>query len=372
MLYTSQQLSMWIWQQTDWPNFKYHIDEILPVLEKTIRQVAPLSLLAQELDETKQFELESKILLDEALSTAKIEGELLDRDSVRSSIANRLGVGKVTKRSKSAEIFIDVLLESIRNSSSELTQDQLFKWHEMMFYEKPILNNLITGDYRATEINVISGRFGKQTIHFKAPCSDKVCITNEMNIFLKWLKSNTISSGYIEAAIAKFWFVTIHPFDDGNGRFSRIIAERCLASTEKTNKRLYSLSTEIEKNRGEYYELLERCQKGTLDITTWIVWFLEQVSSAANSSLEHLSKIRKTTLFWDKHRKTIMNQRQLKLVTRLIDTRDFSEGISRNKYKNLVQTSDATAARDLIDLHAKTILYTTGQGKATKYFINFK
>lgn len=363
---------MWIWQQNDWPNFKYQTDDILSALEKTISSVAPLVLLADELDQTKQLELESQVLLEEALSTAKIEGELLDRDSVRSSIANRLGVGTVTIRSKSSEIFIDVLLESIRNSSSELTQNQLFKWHQMMFFEKPILNNLIAGDYRSTEMNVISGHFGKETIHFKAPCVDKECIEKEMAIFLNWLKSSNINSGYIKAAIAKFWFVTIHPFDDGNGRFSRIVAERCLAATENTNIRLYSLSTEIEKNRTEYYNLLESCQKGTLDITNWIIWFLEQVSAAADSSMTRLSKIRKTALFWDQHRHTVMNQRQLKLVMRLIDTSDFSDGISRRKYKNLVSTSDATAARDLIDLLTKKILHITGQGKATKYYINLK
>lgn len=361
---------MWIWQQKEWPNFKYQAEDILPALEKAISAVAPLSLLAKELDETKQLELESQVLLEEALSTAKIEGEFLDRDSVRSSIANRLGVGLVTRRSKSSEVFIDVLLESIRNSSTQLTHNQLFEWHQMMFVEKPILNDLVVGNYRSTEMKVISGRFGKETLHFKAPCSNRTCIEKEVTSFLTWLKTDNIKSGYVKAAIAKFWFVTIHPFDDGNGRFSRIVAERCLAESEKTNIRLYSISTEIEKNKAEYYQLLENCQKGTLDITSWVIWFLEQISAAADSSMVRLTKIRQATEFWDKNRSAEMNKRQLKLVMRLLDTNDFGEGISRSKYKNLVSTSDATAARDLIDLVKKSILVTKGQGRSTKYFIN--
>lgn len=360
---------MWIWQQKNWPNFEFNAEIVLPVLSNVISHVSPLMLLANELDQDKKLALESKSLLDEALSSAKIEGEILDRDSVRSSIANRLGIGKVGQMSRNSEAFIDVLLESIRSSSNTLTKEDLFKWHSMMFLDKPILDDLIIGDYRKSQMKVVSGRFGKEQVHFEAPCIDYQCIDDEMNAFLDWLQSVNINSGYIKAAIAKFYFVTIHPFDDGNGRFSRMIAERCLADAENTDIRLYSLSKEIEKNKNEYYETLEKCQKGELDITQWIVWFLEQVKLAAQSSMHKLNKIRSTTLFWDKHRNISMNNRQRKLVVRLLETDDFNDGISRKKYKNLVGTTDITAARDLINLAGKGILISSGGGRSTKYHI---
>ncbi len=360
---------MWIWQQTNWPNFDYDADLVMPVLSEVISHVAPLILLTNELDQDKKLALESKSLLDEALSSARIEGEILDRDSVRSSIANRLGVGKVGQMSRNATAFIDVLLESIRSSDSALTKNNLFKWHSMMFLDKPILDNLIIGDYRNTKMQVVSGRHGKEQVHFEAPCADCHCVDSEMNAFLNWLESDNISSGYIKAAIAKFYFVTIHPFDDGNGRFSRMIAERCLADTENTNIRFYSLSAEIEKNKSEYYEILEKCQKGELDITEWIVWFLEQVKVAAQNSMHKLNKIRSTTLFWDKYRNVRMNDRQRKLIARLLETDDFIDGISRKKYKNLVGTTEITSARDLIDLADKGILKSSGGGRSTKYHI---
>jgi Fic family protein len=360
---------MWIWQQKNWPNFEFNAEIVLPVLSNVISHVSPLMLLANELDQDKKLALESKSLLDEALSSAKIEGEILDRDSVRSSIANRLGIGKVGQMSRNSAAFIDVLLESIRSSSNTLTKEDLFKWHSMMFLDKPILDDLIIGDYRKSQMKVVSGRFGKEQVHFEAPCIDYQCIDDEMNVFLDWLQSANINSGYIKAAIAKFYFVTIHPFDDGNGRFSRMIAERCLADAENTDIRLYSLSKEIEKNKNEYYETLEKCQKGELDITQWIVWFLEQVKLAAQSSMHKLNKIRSTTLFWDKHRNISMNNRQRKLVVRLLETDDFNDGISRKKYKNLVGTTDITAARDLINLAGKGILISSGGGRSTKYHI---
>ena len=361
---------MWIWQQSNWPKFEYDAEIVMLALSDAISHVAPLMLLANELDQDKKLALESKSLLDEALSSAKIEGEILDRDSVRSSIANRLGIGKVGQVSRNSAAFIDVLLESIRSSSSVLTKQDLFKWHGMMFLDKPILDDLIIGDYRKSQMKVVSGRYGKERVHFEAPCLDYQCVGDEMNVFLNWLKSDNIESGYIKAAIAKFYFVTIHPFDDGNGRFSRMIAERFLADAENTNIRLYSLSTEMEKNKNEYYEILEKCQKGELDVTQWIVWFLEQVKLAAQNSMHKLNKIRNTTLFWDKHRNISMNDRQRKLVVRLLETEDFTDGISRKKYKNLVGTTDITAARDLIDLSNKGILISSGGGRSTKYHID--
>jgi Fic family protein len=365
----------WIWQQDNWPNFSYQLELILPELETLLRATAPLELLASELDQDKQLDLESLVLLDEALATAKIEGEILDRESVRSSIAKQLGLGNVKRTSRSTEAFVDVLLESVRSYEKPLSETLLFQWHKKMFYEKPILNTMLIGEYRNEVMQIISGAFGKQKVHFEAPCDAQACVIQEMDDFLSWFNvayaKNKYTSIYIKAAIAKFWFVTIHPFDDGNGRLSRIIAERCLAGAEKSSIRLYSISNEIEKNRNEYYALLEKCQQGSsLDLTEWIVWFLQQITSAANTSMHRLNKIRLTTLFWDKNRDVLLNSRQTKLISRLLETDDFDQGVSRAKYKSLAHTTGITAARDLKDLVDKDVLVPVGEGRTRKYILS--
>lgn len=380
----------WIWRTSAWPKFSFNADSVMPELERVIQTVAPLNMLASELKQEKQLTLESLILLEEALSSAKIEGEILDRESVRSSIAKHLGIGFVKRTSRSVEAFVDVLLESVRSYETPLTDDLLKKWHSSIFYEKPVLDDLIIGEYRNETMQIISGAYGKKRLHYEAPCDNQACVSHEMKGFLTWLNSNQSTSGqalsgYIKAAIAKFWFVTIHPFDDGNGRLSRIIAERVLAENEGNAIRLYSISHEIEKNRNEYYDLLEKTQRNdtnslvensvknsveSLDLTEWIIWFLQQIVSAAEASMKHLDKIRFSTKFWDENRHIIFNKRQIKLISRLLETDDFEpHGIARNKYKSMVHTTDITAARDLKDLVDKKILRPVGEGRSRKYLL---
>jgi len=370
----------WIWTKPAWPNFSYNADVVMPELENVVKSVAPLNLLAVELNQDKQLTLESLILLEETLSTAKIEGEFLDRESVRSSIAKRLGVGQIKRNSRSAEAFVDLLLESVRSYQSPLTDDLLKQWHKSMFFEKPLLNDINIGDYRNETMQIISGAYGKQKLHYKAPCDNQACVSNEMKAFLLWINTSQSFSAYVKAAIAKFWFVTIHPFDDGNGRLSRIIAERVLANNESNPVRLYSISHQIEKNRQEYYELLEKMQKykedslaQSLDLTEWVVWFLQQIQGAAQTSMKYLDKIRFSTNFWDENRHTVFNPRQTKLIARLLETDDFEpNGIARNKYKAMTHTTDITAARDLKDLVAKNILKPVGEGRSRKYLLQRK
>ncbi|MCK5648961.1 MAG: DUF4172 domain-containing protein [Gammaproteobacteria bacterium] len=224
--------SQWIWQYNNWPDFQYDAQAVLPVLEQTVRSVSPLCALAKNLSQDKQLQLESEVLLDEALASAKIEGEILNRESVRSSIANKLGLRKdkgkgknnpQKRASKSDEAYLDILLESIRSIETPLTEKQLLKWHSMMFIDHPVLYDMIIGDYRNESMSVVSGRFGKQTTHFIAPCEKAVvkeCVKKQMTEFFTWLnqrrEDKPAESGYVRAAIAKLWFVTIHPFDDAN------------------------------------------------------------------------------------------------------------------------------------------------------------
>lgn len=360
---------MWVWERPDWPRFHYDAAQILPHLEHCVQHIAPLKDLAGSLELEQRLDWESAVLLDETLATAQIEGESLDRDSVRSSIANKLGIGTVTRFDRSTDGLVEILLQAIRANQQPLTHIQLKTWHQMMFPVPTLLGNFTIGDYRNESVQVQSGRYGKETIHFKAPGETRETVHAEMEQFLTWLNQSTQSANYIRAAIAKFHFVTIHPFEDGNGRLSRIIAERCLAEAEGTELRLYSLSNSIEQHRSDYYNLLENCQRGKGDITEWICWFLDVVAEAGTEARTHFKRLVQRTRFWEQHQSSLFNERQLKLLKRLLETSDFSEGISRKKYRALVRTSDPTAARDLSDLVNKQVLMPNGEGRGRRYLL---
>lgn len=360
----------WVWESENWPSFTVDHDLVMPHWLSAVRSVAPLITLSKELSPEKLAEFESQVLLDETLSTSSIEKDYLDRESVRSSIARHLGLPKAKPYDKRYEAFTQVYFESIRSANRPLTAEQLKTWHGMLFIEKPVLKNITVGDYRNEPMSVVSGHFGRnEVVHFQAPCDSHECVTTYMNTFFNWLNGQQGFTDYLRAAIAKFWFVTIHPFDDGNGRLSRIIAERCLAEADHTDVRLYSISTEIERRKSEYYSLLEENQKGDGNLTSWVVWFLQQVQAAAEMSLKRLDKIRSSTQFWDSYREQSFNERQRKLLVRLLETCDFDDGIAKRKYKNLVSTSDATAARDLSELVEIGVLRTEGKGRSVKYFL---
>ncbi|NRA53888.1 MAG: Fic family protein [Gammaproteobacteria bacterium] len=386
----------YIWQHKDWPNFTYDKAIVMQKLESCIQAVSPLKQLSAVLTHEQRLDWEAAILLDETLASAKIEGELYDRDSVRSSIVNKLGIGTgstslATRAHKQSDAMVELLLSAIRSTDQQITHDVIKQWHHMLFPVAPIITPMTIGDYRDDTMQIISGRYGKQQIHFEAPCAEKNEVEQEMDTFFNWLNTSSDESTFIRAAIAKFWFVTVHPFDDGNGRLSRIIAERCLAEAEHTNLRLYSLSSALENHRTEYYQQLEshqRCEMkshqrcgvkshqrcinegNNLDLTAWIVWFLSMVEIAATDAKKEFERVMQSTHFWQRHQKTLINVRQQKLIVRLLETADFSEGISRKKYKALAKTTDATAARDIVDLVEKEILMPVGEGRSRRYLIN--
>ncbi len=360
---------MWIWEEENWPKFTYDHQAILSTLEKCIQVVSPLKQLSNTLTLEQRLDWEAAVLLDETLSSAKIEGELFDRDSVRSSIVNKLGISKGNKYHQQSDTMVELLLRAIRMVDKQLDHKTIKAWHQLLFPTQPLVTPMTIGEYRHDQMQILSGRYGKQQLHYQAPGVTPQEVKHEMDLFCHWLNSPYEGSGYIRAAIAKFWFVTIHPFDDGNGRLSRVIAERCLAEAEHTNLRLFSLSSVFEANRNEYYQHLENQQRGTLDLTCWINWFLSQVETAAINAKQEFERVIQTTVFWQKHQSTQFNKRQLKLVTRLLTTSDFTAGISRKKYKAIAKTSDATAVRDLADLVEKKVLRPCGGGRSHRYFI---
>ncbi|MCL1051083.1 Fic family protein [Shewanella abyssi] len=365
---------MWIWQLKDWPNFTYDKATVIPKLESCIQAVSPLKQLSQLLSLEQRLDWEAAILLDETLASAKIEGELYDRDSVRSSIVNKLGIGKGNKFNQQSDAMVELLLSAIRTTEQQVNHGIIKHWHQMLFPVAPIITPMTIGDYRDDTMQIISGRYGKQQVHFEAPGAANSEVEQEMDLFFNWLNTSSNESTFIRAAIAKFWFVTIHPFDDGNGRLSRIIAERCLAEAEHTNLRLFSLSSAFENHRNEYYQLLESHQHiasttNNLDLTAWIVWFLSMVEIAAIDAKKEFERVMQTTRFWQKNQLTVFNTRQRKVVTKLLETIDFSDGISRKKYKAITKTTDATAARDIGDLVEKGILIPIGEGRSRRYLI---
>ena len=366
----------YIWQSKNWPNFTYDNEKVIARLESCIQAVSPLKQLSNVLSHDQQLDWEAAILLDETLASGKIEGELYDRDSVRSSIVNKLGIRTGNKFklkfNKKSDAIVELLLSAIRSSDQPITHDVIKHWHQILFPVAPVVTPLTIGDYRNDTMRIISGQYGKQVIHFEAPAKIKSEVEQEMDSFFHWLNTSTDESTFIRAAIAKFWFVTIHPFDDGNGRLSRIIAERCLAEAEDTNLRLFSLSSAFESHHGEYYEQLEnhqRYQSDNLDLTQWIIWFLSMVEIAAIDAKKEFERVMQTTTFWQKHQETIINLRQQKLIARLLETTDFSDGVSRKKYKALAKTTDVTAARDIADLVEKDILTPVGEGRSRRYLI---
>jgi Fic family protein len=360
---------MWVWEDKNWTNFTYDNATILPTLEKCIQAVSPLKQLSKMITLEQRLDWEAAVLLNETLSSAKIEGELFDRDSVRSSIVNKLGISQGNKYHQQSDSMVELLLRAIRFVDDQLSHETIKAWHELLFPKQPLVTPMKNGEYRNDKMQILSGRYGKQQVHYQAPGINQKEVNHEMNLFLNWLNSTYTGSAYIRAAIAKFWFVTIHPFDDGNGRLSRVIAERCLAEAEQTNLRLFSLSSVFEANRNEYYQQLENQQRSGIDLTNWIVWFLSRVEEAAINAKVEFEKVIQTTYFWQRHQSTQFNVRQLKLLTRLLETNDFSEGIARKKYKALAKTSDATAVRDLSDLVEKGVLKSFGGGRSHRYIV---
>lgn len=373
---------LYIWQHKNWPHFTYERATVMTRLESCIQAVSPLKQLSAILSDEQRLDWEAAILLDETLASAKIEGELYDRDSVRSSIVNKLGIGEGSKFNKQSDAMVELLLSAIRSTEQPITHQVVKQWHQILFPVVPIITPMTIGDYRDDTMQIVSGQYGKQKIHFEAPGKTKSEVEQEMDSFFHWLNTSADESTFIRAAIAKFWFVTIHPFDDGNGRLSRIIAERCLAEAEHTNLRLFSLSSAFETHRNEYYQQLENHQRyqmvslkstpensDALDLTAWIVWFLSMVEIAALEAKKEFERVMQSTHFWQRHQQTLINIRQQKLLVRLLETTDFSEGISRKKYKALTKTTDATAARDIADLVEKKMLEPVGEGRSRHYFL---
>jgi Fic family protein len=362
------------WQQPDWPDFSYDLHEIEDALFEFSEQTGHISGILKSLPEDVQTEAIINIMVAEAIKTSEIEGEFLSRHDVISSIRNDLGLNETPdpvkdKRAKGAgELMIDVR----KTYAEPLTEQKLFSWHAVLLGDNTKIN---TGAWRKHEdpMQVVSGAIGKEKIHFEAPPSSRVPL--EMKRFIHWFNQtvpggiNEIKKAPVRSAIAHLYFETLHPFEDGNGRIGRAIAEKALSQT-LGRPVLLSLSRTIEGDKKSYYNALEEAQKSN-EITLWIKYFVHVAVEAQKQAIQFVDFILKKSKFFDRFRNK-MNERQLKVVKRMIDAgpEGFEGGMSAQKYISITNASKATATRDLQNLLELDVLAIEGGGRSTRYILN--
>lgn len=383
-----QRMTTFIHQNDNWPDFTWRNDEIVNLLSEARNLQGRLIGKMESLG----FDLRNEALLDtltlDVLKSSEIEGEYLNPEQVRSSIARRLGIeiaGSV-ESDRNVDGVVEMMLNATQNCFKPLTAERLFDWHAALFPTgRSGIYRITVADWRKDTtgpMQVVSGALGKEKIHFQAP--DSILVEKEMNQFLDWFNNNlkitpdtNIIYGVrdssaidlvIKAAIAHLWFVTIHPFEDGNGRITRALTDMLLAQSDKSNQRFYSMSAQIRVERKHYYEILEKTQKGNLDITEWIKWFLNCLINSLKLTDSTLLKVSLKADFWTKHSKTLINERQKKLLNKLLD--GFDGKLTSSKWAKIAKCSKDTAIRDINDLIDKNILQKEAAGgRSTNYEI---
>jgi len=357
----------WIWQNPDWPRFRWDDGLLSPLLARARLAQGKVLGAARLLDVSLGLEAVAAILVEDGLGTSAIEGERLNQDAVRSSVARRLGLptAGLPAPARAVDGLIDVLLDATRQHHAPLTDKRLAGWQAALFptgYSG--LHRIRVGEPRGDEpMRVVSGGIGREKVHFIAPPSEK--LTMEVAAFLAWFNEPPAGlDGLLRAGLAHLWFVTLHPFEDGNGRLARAITDMALSQDEGQPMRLFSLSAQILRQRGSYYAILERTQRGGLDVTGWLAWFLVQVEAAATSAEETVAHTLAKARFWLRHQATDLGERQRKVLNRLLDAGPggFTGGLNTRKYMGLTSTSRATAYRELASLVEKGCLRPTGQG----------
>ena len=366
-------MAIYIHQLKDWPNFQWDEKKLLKLLAEVRHRQGRLLGLMQGLGFNLQAEATLQTLTLDVLKSSEIEGEILNPDQVRSSIARRLGmdIAGLVPSDRNVEGIVEMMLDATQNYKVALTEDRLFGWHAALFPTgRSGMHKIVVGAWRDNTkddpMQVVSGPMGREKIHYKAPDAD--ILPDEMNAFLKWFNSENNIDPVIKAALAHLWFVTIHPFDDGNGRIARAIADLQLARSDGSNQRFYSMSAQIRKERNAYYEILEATQKNSLDITPWIEWFLSCLDRALLATDEILAVVMKKARFWEKHIDVSFNDRQKIMLNKLLD--GFDGKLTSSKWAKITKSSSDTAIRDINDLLHKNILEKeSAGGRSTSYTI---
>ncbi|MCK5914138.1 MAG: Fic family protein [Desulfuromusa sp.] len=370
------QANIYFWQQPTWPQFRWDSAVLMKPLGLCRFQQGSLLAQMRELGLDVRQQARAEVLIEEVLKTSEIEGERLDPNAVRSSVARRLGLptaGLVDVKNQHADGVVEILLDATLNYGKGLTSERLFGWHAALFptgyssFHK--IRVAAWRDDRDGPMRVVSGSIGREKIHYEAlPAAH---LESEMNRYLAWWeKSRQDEDGLLRAAVSHLWFVSIHPFEDGNGRIARTLTEMALAQDEALATRYYSLSAQIMADRESYYSILERAQKGDGDISEWILWFLDCMSKAILSSNGLLTNVMQKARFWQNHIQTELSERQRKVINRLLNvgSNGFEGGMTNRKYAGIAHISRATAQRELSDLVEKGIFRTNpGGGRSVSY-----
>jgi len=362
----------YIWERKNWHDFKYDNAVLLkPLTELRVLQGKLLGRIAS-LDIKLETEAQGAVLVEEAIRTAEIEGQKLSREAVRSSVAVRLGLPHgVGAHERHIDGLVDVLLDAVRFHDKPLTLERLNGWHAALFptgYSG--LRKIEAGKLRGKEpMQVVSGPIGKERVHFEA--LPKGRLDEEMRLFLKWWSSSLgAMDGILRAAAAHLRFLTIHPYEDGNGRLARALTDMALAQDEKLKVRFYSVSSEIMRSRDGYYEILEDVQRCRLDATEWFLWFIKCVTSSIQDSRDIISGVFMRADFWNQHAQTGLNERQKKVINRILEAGhgNFTGGLTTRKYVSMTKTSRATAFREISDMIDKKILRkASSKGRSVHY-----
>lgn len=361
---------LYVWQAPDWPQWRYDLAVLArPLAEVSRAQGLLLGRLA-DVGAATRDQASLLALTEDVVKTSEIEGEHLNVASVRSSIARRLGVdiGALALVDRHVEGVVEMVLDATANCGQPVTDERLFGWHAALFptgYSGMARIKVSAWRDDATgPMQVISGPVGRQKVHFEAPPADR--LPSEMASFLDWLNTDSEVPPLLKAGLGHLWFVTLHPFDDGNGRIARAVGDLLLARADGTPQRFYSLSAQIQRDRKAYYEILERTQKGDMDVTDWLVWFLESLHCALDQANQTLDAVLTKARFWQRWAATPLNERQAKVLNRLLD--GFDGKLTSSKWAAISKCSADTALRDINELLVRGVLRkTAGGGRSTGY-----
>ena len=367
----------WIWQRPEWPAFTWQADALAAPLRACVQAQGTLLGMAGAVDRADELHGQLDTLLQNIITSSAIEGETLNVASVRSSLARRLGLEPDSKPSPRSEGAAELLLDATRNIDRPLTLERLLGWHQQLFPGEalPLHSAMHVGELRGDEpMQVVSGRLDRPRVHFEAP--PRAGLEAQLERFLQWFADSRADAGLdplLRAGIAHFWFVTLHPFDDGNGRLTRAITDLALAQADGQAIRLYAMSASILDDRSGYYRVLEASQKGGLDITEWLQWFLATLLDSLQQAIARIERLLAKARFWQRHRDVVFSPEQTRVLNRLLDggERGFADGISASQYQAVAKVSKATATRHLADLLEKgCIEKLPGGGRSTRYRVS--
>ncbi len=361
----------YIWQNSEYPNFTYDKDAILPLLSEVRLKQGILLAKMQRIGFENSRHTVLNVLTEDVIKSSEIEGVSLNVDQVRSSIARRLGldIGGDIFVERDVQGIVDMMLDATLNFDKTVSEDRLFGWQASMFPAgRSGLYRIKVGAYRDDKngvMQVVSGAVGHEKVHYEAPPAEILPV--EMERLINFINNDTKTDLVIKAGIVHLWFVIIHPFEDGNGRIARALTDLLLARSENSSNRFYSMSSQIKKERKSYYDVLQLTQKDSVDITLWLNWFLRNMITAINDSDDLLNDVLKKAEFWSINKSVPFNERQIKILNKMLN--DFEGNLTTQKWAKICNCSHDTANRDITDLINKNILIKQGAARATHYIL---